>query len=252
MKVNSILLVIAMQAEADPILSKLDITEAGKPLEPPLPPIYYSTTYEGIQINLVVNGKDPMYGEKVDSFGTDAATLSTYLGIKRFSPDLVMSTGVAGGFKTQAEIGDVYLSKESVRYFDRRVSITSPNYQDYAIGFYPVADASQMAGNLGLKTGIVVTGGSFENSLIDDRQIRNLGGSVVEMECAAVAKMSMLFRKQFIAAKAIVDFDDAVGFASQFDDNFDKATKNLAHQLVRIFGYLANNRFGAETQQAAN
>jgi nucleoside phosphorylase len=162
-----------------------------------------------------------------------------------------MSTGVAGGFKTQASIGDVYLSKDSVRYFDRRVSITTPDYQDYAIGFYPVADASKMAAKLGLKTGIVVTGGSFENSLIDDRQIRNLDGAVVEMEAAAVARMSMLCQKPFMAAKAVVDFDDAVGFAGQFNDNFTIATANLANQLLRIFSYLAAHPLG-EKQKAAH
>lgn len=245
MNVRSILLVIAMQGEANPILAALGISEPGTPskpgtpLEPPLPPIFYSTTFSGLNVHLVVNGQDPVY--KLDSFGTDAATLSTYLGIKAFSPDLVISAGVAGGFKTQARIGDVYLSKDSMRYFDRRVSITDPNYQDYAIGFYPVIDASKMAAELGLKTGIVVTGGSFENSLIDDRQIRNLDGSVVEMEAAAVAKMSMLLGKKFMAARAIVDFDDAVGFGGQFMKNFEIATTNLAQQLLNIFEYLANN-----------
>jgi len=248
MNVRSILLIVAMQTEADPILAALGIGVPGTPLEPSLPPIYYTATSSGIKINLVVNGQDPVY--HLDSFGTDAATLSTHLGIRKFSPDLVMSTGVAGGFKTQASIGDVYLSKDSVRYFDRRVSITSPDYQDYAIGFYPVADASQMAADLGLKTGIVVTGGSFENSLIDDRQIRNLDGSIVEMEAAAVAKMSMLSQKQFMAAKAVVDFDDAVGFAGQFDKNFKIATTSLAKQLPRIFAYLATHQLGEEKQRA--
>jgi nucleoside phosphorylase len=249
MNVKSILLVVAMQAEADPILAGLGVEGPGTPLELPLPPIYWTATSSGLQIHLVVNGQDPVY--QLDSFGTDAATLSTHLGIRTFSPDLVMSTGVAGGFKTQACIGDVYLSKESVRYFDRRVSITSPDYQDYAIGFYPVADASQMAADLGLKTGIVVTGGSFENSLIDDRQIRNLQASIVEMEAAAVAKMSMLYQKQFMAAKAVVDFDDEVGFASQFDSNFATATTNLATQLLKIFDYLATHQLGEEKRRAA-
>src|SRR5215813_4397523 len=248
MNVKNILLVIAMQAEADPILEALGINEAGTPLEPPLPPISYTTNFKGLNINLVVNGQDPVY--KLDSFGSDAATLSTYLGIKAFSPDLVMSTGVAGGFKSKAKIGDVYLSADSVCYLDRRVSITSPNYQDYAIGFYPVVDASQMASALGLKTGIVVTSGSFENSLLDDRQIRNLDGSVVEMECAAVAKMTMLLQKQFMATKSIVDFDDAIGFASQFDNNFKIATTSLATQLVRIFGYLTTHPLGEVKPQA--
>ena len=239
MNVKSILFVIAMQGEADPIRDAFGLSGSGTPLEPPLPPVFYATTFSGLKVHLVVNGQDPMYN--LDSFGTDAATLSTYLGIKAFSPDLVVSAGVAGGFKTRAKIGDVYLSEDSVRYFDRRVSITSPNYQDYAIGFYPVVDASKMAADLGLKTGIVVTGGSFENSLIDDRQIHNLDGSAVEMECAAVAKMSMLLKKPFMAAKAVVDFDDAVGFAGQFDQNFKLATTNLAKQLVRIVTYLSKN-----------
>jgi 5'-methylthioadenosine nucleosidase len=242
MKVRSILFVIAMQGEADPIREALGLSGPGTPLEPPLPPIFYETTSGGLKLHLVVNGQDPMY--HLDSFGTDAAGLSTYLGIKAFSPDLVISAGVAGGFKSRAAIGDVYLSQDSVRYFDRRVSITSPNYQDYAIGFYPVIDASKMAKKLGLKTGIVVTGGSFENSLIDDRQIRNLDGSAVEMECAAVAKMSRLLGKPFMAAKAIVDFDDAVGFAGQFDSNFKVATTSLAKQLLRIVEYLAKNTVG--------
>ncbi|HJZ82734.1 MAG TPA: hypothetical protein VKD91_20385, partial [Pyrinomonadaceae bacterium] len=192
MKFRKILFVIAMQAEAKPILKAFRIRNPGKRVEPPLPPIFYETTAKGLSLHFVVNGQDPMY--KLDSFGSDAATLSTYLGIRKFSPDLVISTGVAGGFKSRAKIGDVYLSQDSMRYFDRRVSITSPDYQDYAIGFYPVIDASKMAKDLRLKTGIVVTGGSFENSLIDDRQIRNLDGSVVEMEAAAVGKMSMLLK----------------------------------------------------------
>lgn len=248
MYAKSILFVIAMQAEANPILAALGLSGPGTPLEPPLPPIFYAGTFHGLKLHLVVNGQDPIY--KLDSFGTDAATLSTYLGIRAFSPDLVISAGVAGGFKTRAAIGDVYLSEDSVRYFDRRVSITSPNYQDYAIGFYPVIDASKMASDLGLKRGIVVTGGSFENSLIDDRQIRNLDGSAVEMEAAAVAKMSMLWRKPFMAAKAIVDFDDAVGMAGQFDQNFKIATTNLAKQLVRIVEYLANNPVEEKKLQA--
>jgi nucleoside phosphorylase len=248
MNVKSILLVIAMQGEADPILGALGINEPGTPLELPLPPLFWATTFSGLNVHLVVNGQDPIYN--LDSFGTDAATLSTYLGIKAFSPDLVISAGVAGGFKSQAQIGDVYLSKCSMRYFDRRVSITSPDYQHYAIGFYPVIDASEMAANLGLKTGIVVTGGSFENSLIDDREIRNLDGAVVDMESAAVGKMTMLLGKQFMAAKAIVDFDDAVGFAGQFDKYFQIATTNLAKQLLNIFEYLANYPVEEQKHQA--
>src|SRR5918997_4135080 len=120
MNVKSILFVIAMRAEAAPILTALGFGGKWAPLDPLLPPMAYSTTKSGLNLHLVVNGLDPVYD--LDSFGSDAATLSTYLGIKAFSPDLVISAGVAGGFKTRAKIGDVYLSEDSVRYFDRRVS----------------------------------------------------------------------------------------------------------------------------------
>ena len=57
---------------------------------------------------------------------------------------------------------------------------------------------------------------------------------------------------EFMAAKAVVDFDDSVGFASQFNKNFKIATTNLANQLLRIFGYLATHQLGEGKQRAAN
>ena len=72
-------------------------------------------------------------------------------------------------------------------------------------------------------------------------------GLVVEMEAAAVAKMSMPLGRPFMAAKAIVDFDDAVGFASQFDNNLQLATTNLATQLVRVLEYLSNKGLDGQT-----
>jgi 5'-methylthioadenosine nucleosidase len=112
-----------------------------------------------------------------------AATLTTFLGISTFSPDLILSVGVAGGFRSKgAEVGTVYISKDTIRYFDRRVSIRTPNHHDYAIGYYPVADASQMALALDLPMGIVVTGNSFQNAPVDIAQIRRHDASVIEME----------------------------------------------------------------------
>jgi len=240
---KKILFVVAMQTEADPMLEALGIPGPAAPLEPPLPPKIYTKPPDpsmGLQLALVVNGEDPIY--KVDSFGSDAATLATYLGIKNFSPDLVISAGVAGGFLSKgAYVGYVYVSRDTVRYFDRRVSIRVPNYHDYALGYYPVVNAAEMVMRLGLEAGIVVTGESFENSPTDNEMIALNDGAAIEMEAAAVAKMSMLLGVPFMAVKAIVDVEEETSIADQFNTDFKVATTNLALQLKRIVAYLSRN-----------
>ena len=135
----------------------------------------------------------------------------------------------------------MYVSRDSVRYLDRRVSITAPNYRDYAIGYYPVVDASTMAETLGLQTGIVVTGGSFENSPVDNEQIRMHDASAIEMAAAAVAKVSMLMGVPFLAVKSVVNFEEDGAFADQFERNFRKATTHLARTLHDILIYYAQH-----------
>ena len=234
----TIVIVMAMEEEAAVVMDVLPFSDPPVLLEDGLPPLAWTTEVADLNLVLVVNGPDPVF--EVASFGTDAATLSTYLSIKHFSPDLVLSVGVAGGFKSQgAEIGSVYVSTDSVRYFDRRVSISVPNYHDYAIGFYPVVDASNMIRSLGLFSGVVVTGGSFENSATDEEHIRNHGAAVIEMEAAAVAKMSMLMNTPFLAVKSVVNFEEDPAFANQFDTNFSTATRSLAGALEAIVFYLA-------------
>ena len=149
---------------------------------------------------------------------------------------------MAGGFRSKgAVIGTVYVSADSVRYCDRRVSITEPNYRDYAIGYYPVVDARRLARELRLPTGIVVTGGSFENSPTDEAMIRQHDAVAVEMEAAAVAKVSMLMKTPFMAVKAIVNLVEkgSETFADQFAANFDRATAGLTESLVAILDYCA-------------
>ena len=54
-----------------------------------------------LSVNLVWNGKCAING--VDNVGTVAASLATYLAIQAINPDLVISAGTAGGFKSQVE-----------------------------------------------------------------------------------------------------------------------------------------------------
>ena len=66
-------------------------------------------------------GKDTRFG--VDNVGTPAASLTTYLAAQAFQPELVISLGTAGGFKTKgAAIGSVFVGTSTVNH-DRRISL---------------------------------------------------------------------------------------------------------------------------------
>lgn len=59
----------------------------------------------------------------MDNVGTLPAALCTYLACQRHKPDLIISTGTAGGFRAQgAQIGDVFVGTATVNH-DRRIPI---------------------------------------------------------------------------------------------------------------------------------
>ena len=58
-----------------------------------------------------------------DNVGTVPAALTTYLAVQRFSPDLIISMGTAGGFRARGgAIGDVYVGSSFMNH-DRRIPI---------------------------------------------------------------------------------------------------------------------------------
>ncbi len=59
----------------------------------------------------------------MDNVGTVPAALTTYLAIQAFRPDVVISTGTAGGFRSRgAQIADVFVSTAMVNH-DRRIPL---------------------------------------------------------------------------------------------------------------------------------
>ena len=66
-------------------------------------------------------GKDSRFG--VDNVGTPAASLTAFLAAQAFQPDLAISLGTAGGFKTKgAAIGAVFVGTGTMNH-DRRIPI---------------------------------------------------------------------------------------------------------------------------------
>ncbi len=65
----------------------------------PAPCVTFSGSYSNLSVHVVWNGKCAVTG--VDNVGTVPASLATYLSIMTFNPDLIISAGTAGGFKSQ-------------------------------------------------------------------------------------------------------------------------------------------------------
>ena len=128
--VKSVLFVIAMESEAQPLLNRLELV----PLEnliPHSPCKIFVGEHNGAKVSVVINGKCETY--KVDYVGTTPAALSTFLAINQLKPDLVINAGTADGFKRKgANIGDIFVSTVT-KYHDRRFP---PKGYAYGVGSY--------------------------------------------------------------------------------------------------------------------
>lgn len=234
--IRTILMVIAMEEEAAPIIQLLHLSSI-PPLDPKLPMKAYSGTYGNLNIKLILNGKDPKYG--VQNVGTQPAVLSTYLGISHFHPDLVMSIGTAGScLNKKVKVGEIYTSN-IINFYDRRLH--SPKYQLYGIGGYRSAITTEMSRKLNLKTGIVCSSDSFEESDTDKAQIKKIGCMIIDMEAAGVSWVALLTQTPMFALKGITNYTDVISSHDDFKKNFTKITNELALKTKEILDYLLKN-----------
>lgn len=238
--IKKIVVLMAMTTEAEPVVSKLQMTVSDSPFAPCLPMKVYTCRMGGSDVILVTNGISERFG--VDRVATQPAALSAWESIRVFSPDIVISAGTAGGFRQAgAKIGDVYVSTESIKYHDRRISIEG--LHEYGMGSFPCCEVPKLVSKLSLKTGIVSTGNSLDLSKDDLEQINRNGATIKDMEAAAIAEVAELTGVPFMAVKSISDrIDDPVEASTQFVKNLELASQNLAAKLSEILVFLDGRR----------
>lgn len=236
-KPNTVLVIIAMAAEAGPCIEALDLKQRENVFDRRLPMKAYCGHQGKIELMLATNGIDPRFG--VDLVATQPAAVSAYAAIERFNPDMVINAGTAGGFKSAGlQIGEAVISRDSLKFHDRRIPLAG--FDAYGIGSYPCVDMTPMAEALGLKTTGISTGNSLDMTPMDLEMIGKNHAAIKEMEAAAVAWVAWTMEKPFMALKAVSDLlDSPEKSETQFTENLAKATQNLSRQLVRIIDYLA-------------
>jgi nucleoside phosphorylase len=237
--IRKIALIFAMEAEALPLIRKLELVQAPEWGDPRLPFQHFIGHYKNrLDLVLSINGKDPRWG--VDSIGTDPAVLNSYLTLTKFKPELCINCGTAGGFEKQgAQIGDVYLSHQAIKYHDRRIAI--PGFDRYGEGHFPVADMAPMATHLGLKLGVITTGNSLDCTEEDSRRIQANQGAVKEMEAASIAYVAQLLGVPFIALKSVTDWvDSGIPAEVEFLKNLEVACARLLIKTEAVLDYLMN------------
>ncbi|MFT5701336.1 MAG: nucleoside phosphorylase [Desulforhopalus sp.] len=233
---RNISIIMAMKSEAAPLIQSLGLRKQNKPFQPGIPFELYQGRLEAAQLSLVVSGTDPDY--QVDNVATVPAVLMTYLAIERFSPDLVLNPGTAGGMAAGGcEIGDVYLSSGSFCFHDRRIPL--PGFDQYGMGLYPAYDTSVLANALRLKTGTVSTGNSLDLLDKDMQIILDNGAIIKDMEAAAIAWICRSLSVPMIAIKAITDLiDKDTPTETQFIENFSQAATHLHNKTIELLMYL--------------
>ena len=121
---RSVLLVVAMQQEAQPIIDAFDMRKLDHAFLPGAAFVAWQGMIGELTVRLVWCGRDERYGG--NNVGTTAAAVATYAALAAFAntdspPELVLSVGTAGGFGEKgAGIADVYLSSKCV-FHARRI-----------------------------------------------------------------------------------------------------------------------------------
>lgn len=234
--IKNVLIVVAMEEEAAPIIKLLKLTPASAP-DPNLPMKAYVGHYANLDVELILNGKDPMYG--VQNIGTQPAVLATYLGISHYHPDLVLSVGTAGGLSVKdVEIGDIYISNK-IYFYDRRLH--SPDYKLYGAGGYHSMDTTSLIKKLNVKSGTVCSGDSFDEDQTDHEMFIKQGCIVKEMEAAGVSWVCMLTKTPMFALKGITDHIGHVSTHDEFEKNSATVTKKLALKTQAVLQYLSGS-----------
>lgn len=223
-----IVILCAMQGEADAVIGRLGLRPAPTPWPEQLPPRMWSGEVEGEWVLLVTNGHDPRTG--ADLIGTTPATLATSLIVEKLDPGMILVAGAAGGCSENTRVGQV-LMIERAYHHDRRIPL--PEFAEYAHGPEALHASPHLAGAFGAEIACISTGNALDTLDWELEFFREKGITVKDMETASIAWTASLSGVPVMALRSITDHYDHPAPESQFLANFEQALRNLAESVAK-------------------
>ena len=239
---NNILFIFALEKEALPLLTLLSL--------PPDPSqaknlviSAYSGTYKSLKISLIFPKIDPKFN--CDSIGPENSAVATYIGIKSYKPDLIISAGNAGAFQKaenkdiEFKLGDICYSKEPIGFIDREIILDE--FKDYMAGKYEILQLKETFRELGFKEAVIGTTSSFHDfcSVFAMKK----GIDLEEMEAAAIQKIAFLMKIPFFAIKIVVSLnygkDLPEDITKRFFEHVGEKSEILAGEIKKMIDKMA-------------
>jgi 5'-methylthioadenosine nucleosidase len=244
MLISHVVIAIAMEAEASPLVEHLSLRQDPSFYPPETPFRAFEGRHGDCHLTVITNGKDEVHGTGVDNVGTVPAAVATILALQKMKErggmaDLVINAGTCGGFKRNgdASVGDVFLATETA-YHDRRISI--PEFTPYGIGRIRSTPTKKLANHIGAKSGVCSTGNSLDFHELDSVQMEENEASVKDMEAAAVAWAAEMWKVPHFEVKVVTDVvdDEERPTDEEFLKNLGTAAKRLQMVLPEVIDYV--------------
>lgn len=224
---NRVGILVAMESEIKGLIDNLEIIKvdeiAGKK--------FYHVKSSGLYIVIALSG-----------IGKVNASMAATILIERYSPDIIVSSGIAGGLESFAP-GTVVIASKLVQhdldtqaFGDPKGLIIGPNLVELESDKRLVDIFAREIKN-SVKT-TLASGDQFVSSKEKTDEIKScFGAGACDMESCAIAQVAYLFNIPFIAIRKISDTagDDAISeYEFNFADEGLKMAKILIHSLPAL------------------
>lgn len=180
-------------------------------------------------------GKDVVLA--VCGVGKVFAAICAQTMILKYSPDVIVNTGVAGTLCEKLSIGDIAISKDVVQHDMDTTPLGDPPGLISGINVikFPaddnalnVLEKSIQEQNINYEIGTIASGDRFLASLDEKKKIvENFGAIAGEMEGASIGHVCFVNNTKFCVLRAISDKADGSG-AENYFEFLEKAAENAA------------------------
>lgn len=207
-------IIFAMEKEACALLNKLNFVRQASPFEE------YKTTYNGEEVVAIICG-----------VGKVNAAIATQKLIS-YSPRIIINAGICGGLDSSMEIGDTYLCDGAIEY----------DFDLSKIDNVPVGKLDEMESVIipfttekieGYTYKVIASGDHFYHDEKEIDLIISMGGSLKDMESAAIAHACYKNNQKLVMLKTLSDVrgKDTI---TQYHENALKACEILTNKLVKL------------------